>query len=62
MGPLAYAEAAADHFVWAHYFSFGALLMPPDGPIICSLICHRCAGVGLLEYAPAAANGFVWAK
>jgi hypothetical protein len=33
VGPLECAEAAINGFAWAHYFSYGALSMHPDGPI-----------------------------
>ena len=32
-GPLVYAKAAADHFIWAHHFLNGAPPMQQDGPI-----------------------------
>ena len=45
LGPLAYAEAAADHFAWAHYFY---------------TVCCRHTRMGPLENIEPAAVDFTW--
>jgi hypothetical protein len=46
MGPLAYAEAAASDFAWAHYLYMAH---------------RRCTRMGPLEYIEPAADNFAWA-
>jgi hypothetical protein len=43
---------ALNGFTWAHQPMHLLLPMASSGPIIFSVICPQCTGVGPLEYAP----------